>query len=113
MSFTAMPPIPQAGITPEMLAMFSATKQNLEQLIGQSGEIKYSAMLRGAVTFNFTNELISSAPALSGQGFSIAGGGTVPSLSDFTALTKTVADLQADVKRLQESLNALATHAKG
>ena len=113
MSFTAMPPVPQAGITPEMLAMFAATKQNIEQLTGQSGNIEYAAMLRGAVTFKFVTALTSTAPALSGQGFSIAKNKTVPSLNDFTALTKTVADLQADVKRIQESLNALATHAKG
>jgi len=107
MGFAPIPAVPQGGLTDAEFRMFSAVKQNLDQLIGTNGEAEFIAMLTGQVTVQPVGALNSSLPNLTGQAALTSGGIQVPLQTDFVALAATVQQLVADVQKIRNTLDTL------
>jgi hypothetical protein len=112
--FTAIPNIPQQGLTDWQFVTLNAMKENIELLTGARGNsaVSATAITRGSVT-------VQGAPAQSmqrvtaeGVGFTISGV-TVPSLDDYVKLITNVQQLANDVAALRNTVNALLNQLKG
>jgi hypothetical protein len=112
--FTAIPNIPQQGLTDWQFVTLNAMKENLELLTGARGNsaVSATAITRGSVT-------VADAPAQSmqrvtaeGVGFTISGV-TVPSLDDYVKLITNVQQIANDVAALRNTVNALLNQLKG
>jgi len=112
--FTAIPNIPQQGLTDWQFVTLNAMKENLELLTGARGNsaVSATAITRGSVT-------VQDAPAQSmqrvtaeGVGFTISGV-TVPSLDDYVKLITNVQQIANDVAALRNTVNALLNQLKG
>jgi hypothetical protein len=112
--FTAIPNIPQQGLTDWQFVTLNAMKENIELLTGARGNsaVSATAITRGSVT-------VQDAPAQSmqrvtaeGVGFTISGV-TVPSLDDYVKLITNVQQIANDVAALRNTVNALLNQLKG
>lgn len=110
--FSAIPSIPQQGVTDWQFSTLSAMKDNIELLTGARGSTAGVAITKGAVT-------VVAAPAQSmqrvtaeGTGYTISGV-TVPSLDDYGKLVSNVQQLANDVASLRTTLNTLINQLKG
>lgn len=111
--FTAIPNIPQAGLTDWQFNAMSAMKENIELLTGARNEVDGAsrALTKSSIT-------IISAPTQSmqrvtaeGVGFTISGVNVV-ALSDYEKLVVNVQQLANDVAALRNTLNSLITQLK-
>lgn len=110
--FSAIPSIPQQGMTDWQFSTLNAMKDNIELLTGARGNTAGVAITKGAVT-------VVDAPAQSmqrvtaeGTGYTISGV-TVPSLDDYGKLVSNVQQLANDVASLRTTLNTLINQLKG
>lgn len=112
MSFSAMPPVPMVGLDSFIAAFMLSTKQNVELLTRQYGDARFSSVLRGQVTVLPVTAQLQQLTA-KGDGLDISGGtGTVPTLTDYQELLKSVQLLVNDVEVMRQTLNALITQLK-
>lgn len=111
--FTAIPNIPQGGLTDWQFNTMTAMKENLELLMGARGAGQsVKAVLSGQVTVpNPANQTMTRVSA-TGAGFTI-GGSTVPSLDDYSKLVSDVQQLANDVASLRATVNTLINQLKG
>lgn len=111
--FTAIPSIPQGGLTDWQFNTMTAMKENIELLIGARGSDRsVRAVVSGQITVaNPPNQTMTRVSA-GGAGFTI-GGTTVPSLDDYIKLVSDVQQLANDVASLQATVNALINQLKG
>lgn len=111
--FTAIPSIPQTGLTDWQFNTLNAMKENLELLIGARGsDGSVRAILSGQVTVNNPPPQTMQQVTAQGAGFTISGV-TVPSLDDYGKLVSDVQQLANDVARLQTTVNVLINQLKG
>lgn len=111
--FTAIPSIPQGGMTDWQFNTLTAMKENIELLVGARGtDNSVQAVTKGQVT-------VSNAPAATmtnvtaqGTGYTISGV-TVPSLEDYGRLVTNVQQLANDVASLRATVNTLINQLRG
>lgn len=107
MSFSAMPPVPMVGLDSFIASFMLSTKQNVELLTGQFGDTTFRAVLRGQITVVPPIATLLQITAR-GNGLDIAGAvGTVPTLTDYQELLKSVQLLANDVEVIRQTLGAL------
>lgn len=110
--FSAIPNIPQQGLTDWQFVTLNAMKENLDLLTGARGSLTGTAITKGNIT-------VVDAPAQSMQRVTAEGVGytisnvTVPSLDDYGKLITNVQQIANDVAALRTTLNTLITQLKG
>jgi hypothetical protein len=112
--FTAIPNIPQVGLSDWQFQTFNAMKENVELLIGARGDRGGSnqAIIRGQITVNnVPNPTIQQVTA-QGIGSTISGQ-NLASLEDFGRLINNVQQLITDVTTLRNTVNTLINQLKG
>ena len=111
--FTAIPSIPQGGLTDWQFNTLTAMKENLELLIGARGsDNSVRAVTGGQITVsNPVSQTMTRVTAV-GTGFTISGV-TVPSLDDYSKLVLDVQQLANDVANLRTTVNTLINQLKG
>ncbi len=111
--FTAIPAIPQSGLTDWQFSTLNSMKENLELLIGARNEKDGAsrAVTKSTIT-------VSQAPTQSmqritaeGVGFTISGVNVV-ALSDYEKLLINVQQLANDVAALRSTVNTLIQQLK-
>lgn len=110
--FSAIPNIPQQGLTDWQFVTLNAMKENIELLTGARGNASGSAITRGAVTVNSAPTQSMQRVTAEGTGYTISGV-TVPSLDDYGKLVANVQQLANDVAALRDTLNTLLNQLKG
>lgn len=112
--FTAIPNIPQSGLTDWQFVTFNALKENVELLIGAKAGAGTgaSAVTRGSVTVAPAPTQTMQRVTAGGVGFTISGV-TVPSLDDYGKLVTNVQQIANDVAALRNTVNALINQLKG
>jgi hypothetical protein len=111
--FSAIPGIPQSGLTDWQFGTLNAMKENLELLMGARGsDSTVQAVLRGQVTVENPANPTMVRVSASGTGYTI-GNVTVPSLDDYSRLVSDVQQLANDVAALRATVNTLINQLKG
>ena len=112
--FTAIPSIPQQGLSDWQFSTLNAMKENIELLTGARGANAASAtaLTRGSVTVANPPAQRMTQVTATGAGFTISGV-TVPSLDDYVKLAGNVQQLANDVATLRSVVNALLNQLKG
>jgi hypothetical protein len=109
--FSAIPNIPQQGLTDWQFTTLNVMKENIELLTGARGTSS-AAVTRGAVTVQNAPVQTMQRITAEGVGFTISGV-TVPSLDDYSKLATNVQQLANDVAALRNTVNALINQLKG
>jgi len=111
--FSAIPNIPQSGLTDSQSSTIYALKENVELLIGSRGSGNATrAVLGGQITVaNPATQTMTRVTAI-GAGFTISGV-NVPSIEDYNKLIVNVQQLANDVTSLQLTVNTLINQLKG
>lgn len=111
--FTAIPSIPQGGLTDWQFNTLTAMKENLELLVGSRGsDNSVRAVVSGQITVPNPASPTMTRVSATGTGFTI-GGATVPSLDDYSKLVSDVQQLANDVANLRATVNTLINQLKG
>jgi hypothetical protein len=111
--FTAIPSIPQTGLTDWQFNTLNAMKENLELLTGARGnDNSVRALVSGQVTVANPAAQTMTQVTAQGSGYTISGV-TVPSLDDYAKLVTNVQQLANDVAALRSTLNVLINQLKG
>jgi hypothetical protein len=112
--FSAIPAIPQQGLSDWQYRTLNAMKENVELLTGARGSNATSAIAitRGSVTVSPAAETTMKQVTATGAGFTISGV-TVPSLDDYARLITDVQKIANDVAALRSTVNALINQLKG
>lgn len=106
MTFSALPPVPQAGVPEWQFQFLNGVKQNVELLTGQRGVTGFEAIVTGQISVQPIGELGIQQTSAQGSGFTISGS-DVPSLEDYGRLLVDVNTLIGDVAYVKAVLNAL------
>ena len=110
--FSAIPNIPQQGLTDWQFVTLNAMKENLDLLTGARGSITGTAITKGSVTAVDAPTQTMQRVTAEGTGYTISGV-TVPSLDDYGKLVTNVQQLANDVAALRTTLNTLINQLKG
>lgn len=111
--FTAIPAIPQSGLTDWQFQTMNAMKENIELLTGARGSSSaVRALTSGQITVANPPAQNMTRITAQGVGFTISGV-TVPSLDDYAKLSANVQQLADDVASLRSTLNVLINQLKG
>lgn len=106
MTFSAMPPVPMVGLDSFIAAFMLSTKQNVELLTGQYGDVRFRSVLKGQITVQPASGSLLQLTA-KGTGLDVAGAGFAPALADYQEALKSVQLLANDVEVIRQTLNAL------
>ena len=106
MAFAALPAIPSEGLSESEVRMYSAVKQNIEQLTGQAGDNFYVALVRGTITASVVESVNAQSVGVSGQAYVINNLQVAPA-TELIALAGTVQSVIYDVKNVRDALNTL------
>jgi len=112
MPFAAMPAIPSDGVTDGEVLLYSAVKQNIEQLTGQAGDAFSVALLRGSISVQPIQSLQSKPVTISGAAYTIDNVQVAPA-SEVVALGTTVQQCVNDINTLANTINALIVQLRG
>lgn len=111
--FTAIPSIPQGGLTDWQFNTLTAMKENIELLIGARGsDNSVRAIVGGQVTVANPVAQTMTRVTATGAGFTISGV-NVPSADDYFKLVSDVQQLANDVANLRATVNTLVNQLKG
>ena len=112
--FTAIPAVPQGGITDWQSVLITTVKENVELLTGLRGEadLASKAITRGQITLLEQPEQNMRQVSAKGTGFTISGQ-EVAGLTDYGLLLTDVQTLANDVAFNRTVLNALIRKLKG
>lgn len=112
--FTAIPSVPQGGITDWQSVLISAVKENVELLTGLRGEadLQSKAVTQGQVTLKQMSEQDMRQVSAKGAGFTISGQ-EVAGLDDYGKLINDVQTLANDLAYTRVVVNALIKQIKG
>ena len=112
--FTAIPAVPQGGITDWQSILISSVKENVELLTGLRGEsdLQSKAVTQGQVTIKEMSEQDMKQVSAKGAGFTISGQ-EVAGLDDYGKLITDVQTLANDLALTRAVLNALIQQVKG
>ena len=112
--FTAIPAVPQGGITDWQSVLITTVKENVELLTGLRGEADLSskAITKGQITIREQPDQNMRQVSAKGAGFTISGQ-EVAGLTDYGLLLTDVQTLANDVAFNRTVLNALIRQLKG
>ena len=110
-TFTAIPSIPQSGLTDWQFNTMTAMKENLELLMGARGSRATKAVTGGQITVSNPPAQQMTSVTATTAGYTISGV-SVPSLEDYTALVLNVQQLADDVANLRATVNTLINQLK-
>jgi len=112
--FTAIPAVPQGGITDWQSVLISSVKENVELLTGLRGEtdLASKAVTLGQITVNPMTAQNMQQVSAKGAGFTISGQ-EVAGLDDYGKLITDVQTLANDLAYTRSVLNALIRQIKG
>jgi hypothetical protein len=110
--FSAIPNIPQQGLTDWQFVTLNAMKENLDLLTGARGSATGTAITKGNITVVDAPVQTMQRVTAEGTGYTISGV-TVPSLDDYGKLVTNVQQLSNDVAALRTTLNTLINQLKG
>ena len=112
--FSAIPAVPQGGLTDWQTVLISAVKENVELLTGLRGEVdlQSKAVTQGQVTVNQMEEQNLKQVTAKGAGFTISSQ-DVASLDDYAKLILDVQTLANDVKLTRDVVNLLIKQIRG
>jgi hypothetical protein len=112
--FTAIPAVPQGGLTDWQTILISAVKENVELLTGTRGEADLisKAVTQGQVTLQTMPKQDMQQITAKGAGFTISGQEVV-SLEDYGKLLTDVQTLANDLAYTRAVLNVLIQQIKG
>lgn len=111
--FTAIPAIPQGGLTDWQFNTMTAMKENIELLTGARGsDDSIRAVVKGQVTVASPAAQNMTRVSAQGTGYTISGA-TVPSLDDYGKLVSDVQQLANDVASLRATINTLINQLRG
>ena len=112
--FTAIPAVPQGGITDWQSVLISAVKENVELLTGLRGEVdlQSKAVTQGQVTLEQMSEQNMKQVSAKGAGFTISSQ-QVAGLDDYGKLINDVQVLANDLAYTRAVLNALIKQIRG
>lgn len=110
--FSAIPNIPQQGLTDWQFVTLNAMKENLDLLTGARGSVTGTAITKGNITVVDAPTQTMQRVTAEGTGYTISGV-TVPSLDDYGKLVTNVQQLSNDVAALRTTLNTLINQLKG
>lgn len=112
--FTAIPAVPQGGLTDWQSVLISAVKENVELLTGTRGEVDLAsrAVTQGQVTLLQMPDQDMRQVTAKGAGFTISGQEVV-SLEDYGKLLTDVQTLANDLAYTRAVLNALIKQVRG
>lgn len=112
--FTAIPAVPQGGLTDWQSVLISAVKENVELLTGTRGEadLASKAVVRGQVTLQTMGDQDMRQVSAKGAGFTISGQ-EVAGLEDYGKLLTDVQTLANDLAYTRAVLNALIQQIRG
>jgi hypothetical protein len=111
--FTAIPSIPQTGLSDWQFNTLTAMKENLELLIGARGNTNATrAVVTGQIGVQPAPNQSMTQVTATGAGYTISGV-DVPSLADYIKLAQNVQSLANDVANVRGTLNALISQLKG
>lgn len=112
--YSAIPPTPSTGATPEQAQFFEALKQNVELLVGNRNEQDRAsvALNKGSITVATPPTQKMQRLAATGQGV-ILSSTSVPTLADYQQLVVDTQLLIDDVAALRATVETLITQLKG
>ena len=112
--FTAIPAVPQGGITDWQSVLISSVKENVELLTGLRGEADQAskAITQGQVTLELMSDQNMKQISAKGSGFTISGQ-EVAGLDDYGLLLTDVQTLANDLAYTRAVLNALIKQLRG
>jgi len=112
--FSAIPAVPQGGLTDWQTVLISAVKENVELLTGLRGEVdlQSKAVTQGQVTVNQMEEQNLKQVTAKGAGFTISSQ-DVAALDDYAKLILDVQTLANDVKLTRDVVNLLIKQIRG
>jgi hypothetical protein len=111
--FTAIPNIPQSGLTDWQFNTLNAMKENIELLTGARGESDAAsrALTKSSVTVDYAPQQQMQRITAEGVGF-VVSGVKVPALTDYEKLAVNVQTLANDVAALRTTVNNLIKQLK-
>ena len=112
--FTAIPAIPQTGLTDWQFNALNSMKEDIELLVGSRGQSDglSRAITKGMVGVEGVPPQNMTRVTAEGAGYTISGV-TVPSLDDYVKLVSNVQELANDVSTLRTIVNALISQLRG
>lgn len=110
--FSAIPNIPQQGLSDWQFNTLNAMKENLDLLTGARGSLTGTAITKGNVTVVDAPTQTMQRVTAEGAGYTISNV-TVPSLDDYGKLVNNVQQLANDVAAIRTTLNTLINQLKG
>jgi hypothetical protein len=112
--FTAIPAVPQGGITDWQSVLISSVKENVELLTGLRGEtdLASKAITQGQITLLEQPDQNMKQISAKGSGFTISGQ-EVAGLDDYGLLITDVQTLANDLAYTRAVLNALIKQLRG
>lgn len=112
--FTAIPAVPQGGLTDWQTILISAVKENVELLTGTRGEadLRSKAVTQGQITLSTMPKQDMQQITAKGAGFTISGQEVV-SLEDYGKLLTDVQTLANDLAYTRAVLNVLIQQIRG
>jgi hypothetical protein len=110
--FSAIPSIPQSGLTDWQFRTLSVMKENIELLTGTRGISGAAAITRGNITVSFAPVQTMQQVTAAGEGYTISGV-NVASAEDYAKLIVNVQQLANDVANVRATLNALVNQLRG
>ena len=112
--FTAIPAVPQGGITDWQSVLISSVKENVELLTGLRGEVDLAskAVTKGQITLEQMSDQNMKQISAKGSGFTISGQ-EVAGLDDYGLLLTDVQTLANDLAYTRAVLNALIQQLRG
>jgi len=112
--FTAIPAVPQGGITDWQSVLITSVKENVELLTGLRGEVDLAskAITQGQITLEQMGDQNMKQVSAKGSGFTISGQ-EVAGLDDYGLLLTDVQTLANDLAYTRAVLNALIQQLRG
>lgn len=112
--FSAIPAVPQGGLTDWQAQILNSLKENVELLTGGRGESDQAskAVVKGQLTVQQSTTQNMTRVSAEGKGYTISGQ-NVADLDDVGKLIKDVQELANDLAYTRNVLNTLIAQLKG
>jgi hypothetical protein len=112
--YSGVPGVPTEGLSPGVVQLLNALKENVELVCGIRGEVDSASQCVNKSSVTVTEAPVQQMQNVTaeGSGFSIAGE-RVPSLDDYGRLRGDVQALASDVANIRATLNTLIAQIKG
>lgn len=110
-TYSAIPAVPQSGLTDWQFRVLSAMKEDIELLTGARANGALKAITKTQLTVTDAPSQTMQQVTAEGAGFTISGV-QVPSLDDYAKLVGNVQQVANDVAQIRNTLNTLIQQLK-